>query len=241
MSPHSWLLACSVAAGGCSTQLQGLHDAPIELNVLPAAPGPPVSLLVCRFVDRRGDRFSRDPGSNFVPYVPLFYAGTTRYHVDHAGFIARPRGGRPQVVMGSLASDLPDLLAQAIVRARPTWKVEVTASEDRCRSGGDASLVIAGAIRRTELREHMNFVPLGLLAVLGVPHRFVDFVGEFDVEVRRADTGARAWDRYFRVDERRPVGLYYNRHVAHDLFTGLLRDTVEQTASGAIQLAERGA
>ena len=88
-----------------------------------------------------------------------------------------------QVVMGSLASDLPDLLAQAIVRARPTWKVEVTASEDRCRSGGDASLVIAGAIRRTELREHMNFVPLGLLAVLGVPHRFVDFSDDLAVWV----------------------------------------------------------
>jgi hypothetical protein len=243
MSSHPWLLACCilVGAGGCSTQLQGLHDDPIELAVLPPAEGPPVSLLVCRFADRRGDRFARDPPSNFVPYVPLFYAGKTNYHLDHAGFIARSRGGRPQVVMGSLPNDLPDLLAKSIQRARPAWHIEVTASEDRCRSGGDASFVIAGAIRRTELREHVNFVPLGVLALLGVPHRFIDFVGEFDVEVRHASTGARAWDHTFRVDERRAVGLYYNRHVAQDLFTGLLRATVEQSASGAIQLAERGA
>jgi hypothetical protein len=239
--PRLWIACALAGAAACSTQLQGLHDAPIDLPTLPpASTAPPVSLLVCRFTDHRGDRFARGTATDFIPYAALFYTSVTAYHLDHSGFMGRRHHGRPQVILGSLTTDLPDLVAAAIQRARPTWKIEVTGSKDRCRTGGDATYVIDGAIRRTELRSHMNVVPLGLLALIGVPHRFVDFVGEFDVEVRHAGTGARAWDHTFKVDERRSIGLYYNRHVAHDLFTALLRDTVATTASGAISLAERG-
>lgn len=235
-----WLFVpFTIVAAGCSMQLKGLHDAPIEVPALPPAAGPPVSLLVCRFADLRGDRFARTSAADHIPVVNFFYMGTTIYHVDRAGFALGLQGGRQQVVLGTLENQLPDMIAASILQARPDWRIEVTASKDRCASGGDATYVIDGAIRRTELKVHTSLLPLGLLAVVGAPAKFVDFTGEIDVEVRRTG-GTRAWQHTFQSDERRAVGLYYNHKSEHRLFTALLRDAVEKASSGAIHVAERG-
>lgn len=238
--PPRWLLVPLLAAAGCSTQLRGLHDAPIEIPALPPAAGPPVSLLVCRFADLRGERFARTSPADAIPIANFFYTGTTIYYMDRAGFVTGTRRGMPQVSLGALETALPDMIAAAIQKARPRWQVEVTASKDRCESGGDATYVIDGAIRRTELRIHGNLLPLGLLSPLGAPGRFIDFNGEVDVAVRHAGTGKTAWHHTFHSDERRAVGLYYNRHASHALFTALVTDAARHTSAGAIHIAERG-
>ncbi len=238
MTPR--LLPLFLALAGCSMQIQGLHDAPIPLPPLPAAVGPPVSVLVCRFADKRGDKFMRLSPAGMIPMVNLFYMGETFYYADRGGFAGDTRRGHPQLMVGTLETSLPDLVAASIREARPGWPVEVTASLDRCRSGGDAQYVIDGSIRRTELRVHTSFLPLGVLALFGVPGKFVDFVGEVDVEVRDARTGRAAWSHTFLTDERRAVGLYYHRHSGRDMFSALLVDTVQRTSTGAIHVAERG-
>lgn len=237
---HRCLFVAALAAAGCTTQLAGLHDAPVPVPALPEASGPPVSLLVCRFGDLRGERYHKTAAVGLIPGPNFFYAGTTHYYVDRSGLVD-DRGGRPQIRVGDLSTALPDMIADSLKKARPTWHVEVTASRDRCRSGGDAAFVIDGEIRRTELRAHNNLVPLGLLSLLGTPFTFLEFTGDVAVEVRRADTGAAVWRHDFQVDERRAVGLYYNKNAGLALFERLLRETVERSAAGAVHVAERGA
>lgn len=234
------LVAVLAATAACTTGAQGLHDAPIEVPALPEAAGPPVPLLVCRFEDLRGERFGRIAASGVIPFVNLFYTGSTTYYADRGGFL-RDKGVKSDVAVGTIENALPDLVARTIKQQRPAWPIEVTATRERCRSGGDAAFVIDGSIRRTELRNHTNFLPLGVLSLLGTPLGFVDFVGELDVEVRRADTGAAVWRHTFQIDERRAVGLYYGRDAGYRLFTALVSDTVRAAAAGAIHVAERGA
>lgn len=221
-------------------QIQGLHDAPITLPPLPAAAGPPVSVLICRFADKRGERYMRISPAGAIPMVNLFYTGETFYYADRGGFAGDSKRGHPQIKVGTLENTLPDLVAASLRAARPDWPIEVTASPERCRSGGDAQYVVDGAIRRTELRVHTSFLPLGLLSIVGVPGKFVDFVGEFDVEVRHAATGRAAWSHTFKSDERRAVGLYYNRHSGREMFAALLVEAVQRTTAGAVHVAERG-
>ncbi|MFZ6179266.1 hypothetical protein [Nannocystis pusilla] len=239
MLPRGLALASLVAAG-CSTHLSPLHEAPIHLPALPEASGPPVPLLVCRFDDLRGDRLMTTSPVGLIPGPNLLYMGNTIHYVDRGGF-AGSKNGRPQVRSGDLQTALPDLLAATIREARPDWPIEVTASPERCRAGGDARYVIDGAIRRTDLRLHSNAVPLGVLGLLGVPFTFLSFDGELDVEIRRADTGAIAWRHGFRIDERRAVGLYYGHKAAYTLFSSLLQETVAHSVASAIHIAERGA
>ena len=153
MTPRWLLVPFTIVAAGCSVQLRGLHDAPIEVPALPPAAGPPVSLLVCRFADLRGQRFARISAADHIPVANFFYMGTTIYHVDRAGFALGAQGGKQQVVLGTLENQLPDMIAASIQRARPDWQIEVTASKDRCASGGDASPDASGAhARRTDAR-----------------------------------------------------------------------------------------
>jgi len=234
------LFAASLFAAGCSTQLAPLHDSPIPIAALPEAEGPPVSLLVCRFTDLRSDRLVTPSPIGMIPGPNLFYTGSTIHRVDRGGFLGY-RGGRPQARMGDLEMALPDLLAASIREVRPHWPIEITASPERCRSGGDAQLVIDGAIRRTDMRVHTNVVPLGMLALLGLPFSFLHFDGELDIEIRHADTGAVAWRHGFEIDERRNVGLYYGYKAAYEMFSALLRETVAQSVVSAIHIGERGA
>ncbi|WAS90948.1 hypothetical protein [Nannocystis punicea] len=234
------IAVASLVAAGCSTHLAPLHDTPIQLPALPEAAGPPVPLLVCRFDDLRGDRLMTTSPVGLIPGPNLLYMGNTIHYVDRGGF-AGSKHGRPQVRSGDLGTALPDLLAATIREARPDWPIEVTASPERCRKGGDARYVIDGAIRRTDMRIHSNAVPLGVLALIGAPFTFLSFDGEFDVEIRRADTGAIAWRHGFRIDERRAVGLYYGHKAAYTLFSSLLQETVAKSVASAIHIAERGA
>ncbi|MDC0720330.1 hypothetical protein [Nannocystis bainbridge] len=234
------LVVASLLAAGCSTHLASLHEAPVRLPALPEAVGPPVSLLVCRFDDLRGDVLTTTSPVGLIPGPNLFYMGHTFHQVDRGGFVGS-KNGRPLVRAGDLRTALPDLLAATIREARPDWAIEVTASPERCRAGGEATFVIDGAIRRTEMRVHSNAVPLGLLAVIGVPFSFLSFAGELDVEIRRADTGAVAWRHGFRIDERRAVGLYYGQKAAYTMFSALLQETVAQSVTSAIHIAERRA
>ncbi|PCC73851.1 hypothetical protein SAMN02745121_06230 [Nannocystis exedens] len=233
-------MVASLVAAGCSTQLSPLHDAPVALPALPEAAGPPVSLLVCRFDDLRGERLMTTSPIGLVPGPNLLYMGNTIHYVDRGGF-AGSKNGRPLVRTGDLQTALPDLLAATIREARPDWPIEVTASPERCRAGGDAAYVIDGAIRRTDLRLHSNAVPLGVLALLGAPFTFLSFEGELDVEIRRADRGAIAWRHGFRIDERRAVGLYYGHEAAYSLFSSLLQEAVAHSVASAIHIAERNA
>lgn len=232
------VFVASLAMSGCSTQLAPLIDEPVAVSV-PEAAGPPVSLLVCRFADLRGDVHSRINPVSLIPGPNFVYTGQTFHYVERVGFPGS-KNGRPLIRQGDLQNALPDMIAAAVLQARPHWTVEVTASRDRCRSGGDAALVIDGAVRRTDLRTHFNVVPLGLLALLGVPYVFVAFDGELDVEVRHADSGAIAWRHGFEIDERRSVGAYYNHRAASEMFSALVRETVAQSVTSAIHIAERG-
>ena len=92
-----------------------------------------------------------------------------------------------------------------------------------CIATHSAAKPIAGAIRRTDLHMRINIVPLGALALLGTPLSFVQFDGELDVEIRRADSGAIVWRHGFEIDERRNVGLYYGYKAAYEMFSALLR------------------
>ncbi|MEZ4450335.1 MAG: hypothetical protein R3B09_12730 [Nannocystaceae bacterium] len=216
-----------------------MHAQAIDPPHLPDAVGPPVSLLICRFEDRRGERFHSPAVLGAIPVAHLLYSADTYHYPDRLVMTRGNLRGRPQLTQGPLDTALPDLLAATLGRARPRWQIEVTASKDRCRSGGDAAYVIDGAIRRTELKVHMNMVPLGVLGVLGAPTSFVDFVAEVDVEVRRAD-GGEAWAQTFRADARKATGLYYNRFAAPDLLSALVTETVQGSVEGAIHVAERG-
>ncbi|MDC0668221.1 hypothetical protein [Nannocystis radixulma] len=234
------LLAASLMAAGCSTQLAPLLDSPVPVSALPEAAGPPVPLLVCRFADHRDTRLVTPSPVGLIPGPNLFYTGSTLHRVDRGGF-AGVTGGRPHVRMGDLEMALPDLLAASIREVRPNWPIEVTASPDRCRSGGDAMFVIDGAIRRTDLRMHTNIVPLGLLGVVGAPFSFLQFDGELDVEIRQAGTGAVLWRHGFEIDERRAVGFYYGGKAAYEMFSALLRETVAQSVVSVVHIGERGA
>ncbi|MBZ5710640.1 hypothetical protein [Nannocystis pusilla] len=232
------LLAASLMAAGCSTHLAPLLDSPVSVSALPEAAGPPVSLLVCRFADHRDTRLVTPSPVGLIPGPNLFYTGGTLHRVDR---FADVHGGRHQVRMGDLETALPDLLAASIREVRPSWPIEVTASPDRCRSGGDAMFVIDGAIRRTDLRMHTNIVPLGFLALVGVPFSFLHFTGELDVEIRQAGTGAVLWRHGFEIDERRSAGFYYGHRAAYEMFSALLHETVAQSVVSVVHVGERGA
>jgi hypothetical protein len=239
MHPRCLVVALTTATA-CTSGARGLHDAPIEVPALPEAAGPPVSLLVCRFEDLRGDRFGRNAPTAAIPVVNFFYTGGTSYYADRSGFL-RDKGFKTDVLVGTIENTLPDLVARTIQEKRPAWPIEVTATRERCRGGGDAAFVIDGAIRRTELRTHFNLFPLAVMSLVGTPLAFVDFTGELDIEIRHAGTGAAVWRHTFQIDERRAVGLYYNRHAGYELFAALVRDAVRGAAAGAIHVAERGA
>jgi hypothetical protein len=129
---------------------------------------------------------------------------------------------------GAYDHDLPLLLGHRIQGVRAMALEELRPGEDMV----GFEYVVVGTLQQTVLDQHVNIIPLAILAVLGTPMVFVDHQLTWSVAVYHRDRlDVPVLERTYAFDDKLASGAYYNPSPARTLVVKGLEATVSRAAA----------
>lgn len=220
-------LLVSAMLPACTTHVRHLHMLPLNHSeVVPPAEQTETSILLHPFEDLRGGTFSHIFATTFIPVVQLFHLGSSSGYPEMTGILRSSEGGRQVATVGSLPTSLPYLLASMIREMRLTSSATPLTELNNRSDARRFDWHVRGRVLQTHFASQGNVIPLGLLAILGVPFNFVSYQMEYEVQLFARDDPQPVFVGRYPFRARRAVGLYYNLSAHHDLFVDALEATL---------------
>ena len=221
-------LLCALA--GCSIPQQSLRTLTIPPSGAQVHPSDK-SFLLYPFEDQRGEEAGKLPFIDFVPLVDMFYSHLYLRYPESGGMIGK-RDGRSVVTTGSLDTALPYMLGNLFRQMgfATTWAPVDAVDPQRDLKSFD--YVVRGKLKTTRLHIAGNFVPLGILGLLGMPCIFIDYRLEYEVIVlKNLPEGGEVMRKSYEWEGKKVAGLYYHLTGGYDLFVEALGKTLPQVVA----------
>lgn len=227
-TPSPTLLAfAAVCTLACSTTREPLGSLSLHTpERRDTASGPAV--LVYPFVDARPEEFRYTYPTTMIPVVNLFHLGAKEQYPEQSEVLESNAHGVATRTTGAYDHDLPLLLGRRIAGVRAVALEELRPGEDTA----GFEYVVTGTVQQTVLDQHVNIIPLAMLAFLGTPVAFVDHQLAWSVAVYHRDhPDMPLLARSYAFDEKLASGAYYNPSPARALVVRGLEATVSQAAA----------
>ncbi len=181
--------------------------------------------LLYSLEDRRGYEYGHIYASTFIPGINLLHSGRYHMYPENSGLLASAHYSPKTFLVGSLPSDFPHLLADAIRDNRLSPNATPADRIDVKTDLSTFDYVITGKLKTAEMSTHVNIVPLGFLTLLGVPCVFINSWMIIEVSLfKSSDMKNAIMNRNYYTVDSRMVGLYYNHSAYFDLFVGALEE-----------------
>lgn len=222
--PLMLIVACTLA---CSTSREPLASLSLHTpEQRDTASGPAV--LVHPFTDQRTEEFRYTYPTTMIPLVNLFHLGSKDQYPEQGEVLESSAHGVATRTTGAYDHDLPLLLARRLPGVRA-----VALEQLRPGEGTEGfEYVVVGSVQQTVLDEHVNIIPLAVLAVFGTPVAFVDHQLAWSVAVYHRDRlDVPLLERAYSFDDRLVSGAYYNPSPARTLVVRGLDATLHQAAA----------
>jgi hypothetical protein len=217
-----------VLLAGCSFPAQSLREVPIPVQAA-AARHTDKSFLMYPFEDERGGEGAYLHLPDFVPLVNLFYVALTQRYPENGGLLRGAPDGKSVVATGSLPHAMPYLLGNLMRQMEVATNWAPVENIDPQRDLSKFDFVVRGKIKHTRLKVAGNAIPLGLLAILGVPYIFVDYDFEYDVILlRNGGDNAELMRKTYYWSGKKVIGLYYHWTAFYDLFVSGIQKTLPE-------------
>lgn len=218
---------------GCAVRVQQLKMEPlVHDKSISAADQTDKHFLLYPLEDLRGPNYRRAYPTSYIPVVHFFHAGSRDYYVDSSGSLVSYHGGRSTVTVGALPDAFPHLLANMMRDMRFTPNAVPI---DQVNTKTDVSkfdYIVTGKLVKTTIKNHMNFFPLAILAILGVPYQFVNYELEYEVTLSRVgQLDQPMMTKTYTFAGTKVVGFYYGFSVYATLFVDGLEATLPDVVS----------
>jgi hypothetical protein len=217
----------------CAYRAQQLNSLPLNIDrSIDNRNQTDKSFLVYPLIDLRGATYSFWYPTSFIPPINLFHIGRYVRYPESVGILKQYTGGKPIVTVGSLPTSFPHLLASMMREMRLTNNVTPI---DQINTKTDITgfdYVIMGKLTKTEMKEHANVIPLGVLSYIGAPFVFVKYETEFELELYKStDMDNPIFKKKYAYSDNGAIGLYYNMSKYYELFV----ESLEKTLPDAIK------
>lgn len=189
------------------------------------ATGPTV--LVYPFTDARPEEFRYTYPTTFIPVINLFHLGGKDRYPEQSEVLESSAYGVATRTTGAYDHDLPLLLGRRLAGVRAVALEELRPGEDTA----GFEYVVIGTVQQTVVDQHVNIIPLAVLAVLGAPVAFVDHQLEWSVAVYHRDRlDVPLLEHTYAFDDKLVSGAYYNPSPARALVVQGLDTTLASAA-----------
>jgi hypothetical protein len=220
------VLLLTLVLSGCALHAQPLAQLQLRPSErLAVGLRTQLRIAVFPFEDARGGEFARVSPNSYIPIVNWFHQSREAFYPENAGILRTRTGERGAVSTGAVASAMPSLLADMMRSMALTDAASVADRPEAAAQGFE--YLVTGKVVRTHFREDESAVLQIALSLVGVPYRFVHY--DLEYEVTLADARAPwtpIFQRRYACDERRAIGLYYNREWAYPMFVAALEKTM---------------
>jgi hypothetical protein len=220
-----------VLAAGCSIPQQSLRTLTIPPSGASLTPSDK-SFLIYPFEDQRGEEAGSLPFIDFVPLVDLFYSHVFIRYPDSSGLLRGKVDGKSVIATGALPEALPYMLGNLFRQMgfAPAWAP--VGGVDPQRDLKTFDYVVRGKLRMTRLHLAGNFLPLGILGLLGMPCIFIDYRLEYDVIVlKNQPEGGEVMRKSYDWEGKKVIGLYWRLTASYDLFVEALNQTLPRVVA----------
>jgi hypothetical protein len=169
-------------------------------------------ILIYPMTDLRGEYHSYVLPPSYIPGIDLLYMGTEYYYPDYSSIFAFGSfGGSPEITVGSIPYDFPNLFAKKIADKKLT-PMAVPISNINLKSTDLSSYdyVVFSKLKKATVTQSINIIPMGILAYLGAPCTFYNMSAEVEIEVFKiSDLGSPVLQKTYLFDKTEVAGLYY--------------------------------
>ena len=193
--------------------------------------------VVARFVDARGNGFSRQLPTSYMPVVSWVHQGFELAYPEQLG-LRGMHHGEAGVATGTLDTALARLLATEIrnlgLSNNTSSSVDAAVIPPRV---DETDYVVSGRLIRASYKEQQSPI-LGItLGMLGVPFVFTHFDFEFEVYLYRSGFPEQPlWRHSYRHVMSLAGGLYYNRQPAYRMVVQALEATLPRVVQDLAQI-----
>jgi hypothetical protein len=227
------VIGAVLCASGCSVRAQALRSQPLaHAESVDGALQTDRKILIYPFEDLRGGEYGFLYPTSLIPIVNFFHLGSYNNYPEQSAILVSDLGGRASVTVGALDSAMPFLMAEMMRKMRLTNNVTPLAEINTKTELSSYDYVIRGKLRVTTFDLHVNIIPLGILAILGVPYQFPNFELAYEVTVTSSARPATPiFQKTYSFDDSTVIGLYYNQQAAYEMFIKGLEETLPQVVN----------
>ena len=237
-----FVLLCICTCGwlaGCSIPIQSLKT----LTIPPSGAqlqSTDKSFLIYPFEDQRGEEAGLFPFIDFVPLIDLFYSHVYVRYPENSGLLLGKREGKKVAAQGALDQAMPYMLGNLIRQMGFATRWAPLDSVDAQMDLKSFDYVIRGRLKSTRLHMAGNFLPLGILGLLGVPCIFIDFRIEYEIILfKNQQEGGEIFRQTYTWSGKKAVGFYYHLNASYDLLVEALNKTLPQVVTDLARVLPR--